>query len=447
MLNTWQTTALLAASALAPTTLASGLRMERRRPPSAPSASAIASLGQLSLTPKQALDADALNVDATQSALLGPHAFVPRPDAATTTKGKISLTSDVGAVAWLADASVDGDSVWAPSSDGFGAGTFTVPGTACGALPSSFSIWGILSQYSGLPYLGLTTYTATASAPATIAAGTAGYAFLTPANQTAARTYAQSATALGSPFTGESAVWSVDCTTKEVTASWTASDGSQVPVAFVQWSADGLVATADVGAFQAQFPGTGNALTLRFEPTSATAFYPDAVKVVDGATSLAAVTATATDAAVPTATATDADADDSASDDDNDDDTDDATATDDATSADDPSATPFSAAAGTVPAATNKAQSKSISRSISKSLSKSKSVSKSVSRSVSRSLSRSKSVSKSVSRSASKSASRAASASASASRSAAKASSSLSKAAAKATLAVRKHAGKRRAAH
>lgn len=57
------------------------------------------------------------------------------------------------------------------------------PAKTCASLPSLFSLYGILSQYAPLPYVGLSTFTGKVGADTTLSAGGAGYAFIAPTNQ------------------------------------------------------------------------------------------------------------------------------------------------------------------------------------------------------------------------------------------------------------------------
>ncbi|ORY88594.1 hypothetical protein BCR35DRAFT_350837 [Leucosporidium creatinivorum] len=269
----YTTIALAAAACLAPMTGA--VADPDPRPPGPPPKLDYAKLGSLSLTPKQALDADARAVDQTVSSLLGPHTAPVKYDAATSRVGSIQISGSTNG--WIGDGSTDGDAVFAPVFDAPLASRATVPALTCSALPALFSIEAILSPYAAIPFLGIASFTGTAGADSSISASGGGYGFFAPVNMTNPKTYGGSLSSLGVPYGGESAVWSLNCATKQLTASWTGADGSQIPLSFVSWSSDGLVATGNYDAFKAAFPSAGAPLTFSYVPSSVNAsvsFYP-----------------------------------------------------------------------------------------------------------------------------------------------------------------------------
>lgn len=180
------------------------------------------------------------------------------------------------------DGSLDGDAVFAPVFGGPPA-KVTLPSTKCATLPPLFAIYGVLSTYAPLPYIGLSTFTGTPNAASSLSATGAGYAFFAPTNLSKSdqaqilvlgpsadlmtcrltanpKTFATSASSLGVPYGGESAIWSLDCATRQLKATWTQSDGSQLPVSFVSWSQDGLVATGNYNAFKSRFTASSPSL-------------------------------------------------------------------------------------------------------------------------------------------------------------------------------------------
>ncbi|KAK4049694.1 hypothetical protein OIV83_003969 [Microbotryomycetes sp. JL201] len=234
-------------------------------------------LADPSLSPKEALDVNAYSVDRVVSSLLGPHEAPVVPDPATSKDGTIKLTGP-NTDAWLGDGSLDGDAVWAPVFEQAAAAKFRVPSLTCNDLPPLFSVYGVLSPYGPIPYVGISTFTGVPDAPTTLGANSGGYGFVAPVNLTNPKTFAMSLSSMGAPYGAESAVWSLNCKTRQLTASWTAADGSQVPLTFVAWSEDGLVATGNYDLWKKANPDTGGSpLTLTFVPRnsgSKTWFYP-----------------------------------------------------------------------------------------------------------------------------------------------------------------------------
>ncbi|SCZ96010.1 BZ3500_MvSof-1268-A1-R1_Chr8-1g09944 [Microbotryum saponariae] len=293
--------AFLAASAI-PTTFAN----PEPRPPGAPKPLNLNNLASLSLTPQQALDAETIASDAAVSNSLGPHANPPRPNDSASQWGKIQIvsTDSSSSTQWLGDGSLDGSGVYANTTDQ--PGTVNFPATTCSTLPPLFSIYGILAEYAALPYVGLASFTGLPNAPSSLSSTSGGYAFVAPVNQTNSKTFAQSESSLGSPYRGESAVWSLDCITQELTASWTLSDGSSLPVSFVSWSKSGLIATGNYAAFKQAFPTAEAPLKFVFVPAAngSTTFW-DAQTAQDkaaAATTAAARTTRSTRSARPTRT-------------------------------------------------------------------------------------------------------------------------------------------------
>ncbi|KAM0787050.1 hypothetical protein ACM66B_006315 [Microbotryomycetes sp. NB124-2] len=234
-------------------------------------------LADPALSPKEALDVNAMSVDKVVSSLLGPHDDPVVPDPATSKEGTIKMTGP-NTDAWLGDGSLDGDAVWAPVFEQAAAAKFKVPSLTCNNLPPLFSLYGVLSPYAPIPYVGISTFTGTPGALTTLGADTGGYGFVAPANLTNPKTYAMSLSSMGTPYGAESAVWSLNCKTRQLTATWTAADGSQVPLTFVAWSEDGLIATGNYDLWTKTNPEmAGSPLTLTFVPRnsgSKTWFYP-----------------------------------------------------------------------------------------------------------------------------------------------------------------------------
>ncbi|SCV67233.1 BQ2448_5879 [Microbotryum intermedium] len=238
------------------------------RPPGPPKPLNLNDLASLSLTPQQALDAEAIANNAVVSNQLGPHVNPPRPNDSASQWGKIQIvsTDSSATTQWLGDGSLDGSGVYANTTDQ--AGTVNFPATTCSTLPPLFTIYGILAEYAALPYVGLATFTGLPDAASSIGPSSGGYAFVAPVNQTNPKTFAQSESSLGSPYRGESAVWSLDCVTHELTAAWTLSDGSSLPVSFVSWSNSGLVATGNYSLFKQAFPSAEAPLKFVFVPAA-----------------------------------------------------------------------------------------------------------------------------------------------------------------------------------
>lgn len=103
-------------------------------------------------------------------------------------QGNIKIAG-LASEAVFGDGSLDGDAVFAPVFPGPPA-KVTLPSTKCATLPPLFAIYGILSTYSPLPYIGLSTFTGTPNAPASLSASGAGYAFFAPTNLSKSRTKA-----------------------------------------------------------------------------------------------------------------------------------------------------------------------------------------------------------------------------------------------------------------
>ncbi|KAK4056166.1 hypothetical protein OIO90_002897 [Microbotryomycetes sp. JL221] len=245
------------------------------RPPGPRQPPDLTKLSSMSLSPKEALDVNALSVDQVVSSLLGPHDDPVKPDPIVSKQGTIKMMAS-NFEAWLGDGSLDGDAVWAPVFESGQASKFTVPSMTCADLPPLFSVYGVLSPYAPIPYVGISTFTASSGAATTLS-GAGGYGFVAPVNLTNPKTYGLSLSSMGKPYSGESAVWSMNCVTRELKATWTAADGSQVPLTFVAWSEDGLIATGNYDAWKKANPDTGAPLTLTFVPAnsgSKTWFYP-----------------------------------------------------------------------------------------------------------------------------------------------------------------------------
>ncbi|KAI5477692.1 hypothetical protein MNV49_005975 [Pseudohyphozyma bogoriensis] len=152
---------------------------------------------------------------------------------------------------------------------------FTVPAASCLTLPSVFNVVGNFStDFPSYQNLGVTGYKhklCTGDAcynqvgTRDIAAGTYGFGYVTPSNQTAAKTYATGASSLSSADQGsESAIWSMDCSTKHLTATWTAVDGTSVPLTFVDYFAGFMEATGNFNKYLTVAPRVGTPLTFTF---------------------------------------------------------------------------------------------------------------------------------------------------------------------------------------
>lgn len=114
------------------------------------------------------------------SNLLGPHPQPVKPIAGQSRAGTIQISG--GTNGWVGDGSLDGDAVFAPVFDAGQAARSTVPATTCAALPPYFSIYGILSPYAAIPYIGISSFTGTPGADSSISADGGGYGFIAPVN-------------------------------------------------------------------------------------------------------------------------------------------------------------------------------------------------------------------------------------------------------------------------
>jgi hypothetical protein len=163
------------------------------------------------------------------------------------------------------------------SGDQNGFGEYTVVPTTSGALnvtfnESSSSPFDITinnpfdSNYSD--FGGVTGY---ANSSPDLGAGSANYSYLaesaaTAAGATPANVGNSFTDYTGIPEDSESAIWSVDTATGELTAQWINTDGSS-PATNMAFSEDTLVLTGDLGAFEGEFGGDAVELSI---PTSAT---------------------------------------------------------------------------------------------------------------------------------------------------------------------------------
>ncbi|KAM0750865.1 hypothetical protein T439DRAFT_380711 [Meredithblackwellia eburnea MCA 4105] len=212
----------------------------------------------------------------TQSSVLALEAAMLAPIFANSTVGTIAVSgTSTGYLGLCTTCTGAYQAIYQIVSDVSQATNIYVPNSRCLALPSPFGMVGPLSDtYKMLPWVGLGSFDGKGDYyDYTLSTSTAGYGFILPTNSSTASTFATAATSLGTGIGGESQVWSMNCVNHVLSATWTAADGSAVPVSFVEYSKGVIIPVGNLATFNSKFQSSqydvsGQALTLTFQPTN-----------------------------------------------------------------------------------------------------------------------------------------------------------------------------------